>query len=292
MSKFKKQVFRIISPDHDGYMPSKIFDISIIILILLNVVIVVADTFDNIPLGFSNIFSIIDIVSMIIFTVEYLLRLWTADLLYPDAKKPRLKYLFSASAVIDLLAILPFYIPFIIPIDLRVLRMLRLFRLIRIFKLNRYSDAFSAIGKVMKSKSHQLVSSIMIVLILMFISSVIMYGVEHEKQPDVFQNAFSGMWWAIATLTTVGYGDIYPITEIGKLLGAIIALLGIGIVAVPTGIISAGFVEQIDHMQDDSSILADIPSQIKTLNELKTDHAITEDEYQKAKSELLDKLSE
>lgn len=158
----------------------------------------------------------------------------------------RLRYAFSFLAIIDLLSILPFYIPFVFPIDLRVLRALRIIRLFRVFKFNRYTTALSGIWEVFKRKKHQLISSISVVLLLMVISSVIMYSVENEAQPDAFSNAFSALWWAVATLTTVGYGDIYPITVLGKILSAIIALLGIGLVAVPTGIISAGFIEKID----------------------------------------------
>ncbi len=153
-------------------------------------------------------------------------------------------------ALVDLLAILPFYLPFIIPIDLRVLRMVRLLRILRILKVNRYTSALSAVGNVIKSKASQLISSMLVVLVLMVMASVLMYNVESEAQPEVFENAFSGMWWAVATLTTVGYGDIFPVTALGKALSAVIALLGIGLVAVPTGIISAGFMENITARND------------------------------------------
>lgn len=152
-------------------------------------------------------------------------------------------------AIIDLLAVLPFYIPFLIPIDLRVLRTLRVIRLLRLFKVNRYTSALSTIADVFKKKANQLISSMIVVSLLMVIASVLMYNVENAVRPDKFQNAFSGLWWAVATLTTVGYGDIYPVTAAGKILSAIIALLGIGLVAVPTGIISAGFTENLQEKQ-------------------------------------------
>ena len=186
---------------------------------------------------------------MIVFTIEYLLRIWTADILYPEYGKivSRIKYAFSFMALIDLFAILPFYVPLLIPIDLRTLRILRVIRFLRIFKVSRYTNALSIIGTVLKNKSSQLISSMFVVALLMLTSSIIMYNIENPAQPDVFTNAFSGLWWAIATFTTVGYGDIYPITALGKVLSAIIALLGIGLVAVPTGIISAGFREQMEQ---------------------------------------------
>jgi voltage-gated potassium channel len=154
-------------------------------------------------------------------------------------------------ALIDLFAILPFYVPFIIKIDLRVLRMLRIIRLFRVFKINRYTTALAIIGRVFKQKKHQLISSILVVFLLMIVASVLMYNVEHDAQPEAFSNAFSALWWAVATFTTVGYGDIYPITVMGKILSAVIAILGIGLVAVPTGIISAGFIENIDYSEEE-----------------------------------------
>lgn len=245
----KNKILKIINADSDNYLPSKIFDIIIMFLILESVISVVLSTFSNIPIFIAELMNFIEILSIIIFTIEYLLRIWTSDLLYPQYGffKSRLKYMFSFMAIIDLLAILPFWIPFITNIDLRILRTLRLTRMLRIFKLSRYIIALSIIGNVFKRKKEQLTSSIFVVFVLMFIASIMMYYFEHDAQPDVFANAFSGLWWAIATLTTVGYGDIYPITVMGKVISAIIALLGIGLVAVPTGIISSGFCEEIEH---------------------------------------------
>ncbi|MGN0471035.1 MAG: ion transporter [Acutalibacteraceae bacterium] len=252
--KIKQRIFEIIEVSKDGDKASKIFDICIMALIIINSVLVIAYTFD-IPLWLRKYFVYIEIFSVIIFTIEYLLRIYTADLLYPELSpvKSRLRYIFSFMAIIDLLTILPFYIPLIIPIDLRVLRMIRIVRLLRIFKIHRYTSALSTILQVFKNKRHQLVSSIVVVFILMIIASVLMYNIENEAQPDVFDNVFSALWWAVATFTTVGYGDIYPVTVSGKILGSIIALLGIGLIAVPTGIISAGFMENIDKNKDNDN---------------------------------------
>lgn len=248
----KNRVFEIIEAAKPGDKVSKIFDLSIIALIIINVIMVIADTF-ALPDGIREAFYFAEIFSVIIFTAEYILRVWTSDLLYPEATpaRARIKYIFSFMAIIDLLAILPFYIPFIIPIDLRVLRALRVIRLFRLFKVNRYTKALYTISSVFKKKSSQLLSSVFVVFLLMIIASVIMYNIETAAQPNVFDNAFSALWWAIATLTTVGYGDIYPITIAGKILSTIIAILGIGLVAVPTGIISAGFMEYIEHDKQD-----------------------------------------
>lgn len=254
MKKFKKRLFEIIQAANENDTASKIFDVGIICLIIINVILVIADTFD-LPPTVSTISSIIELVSVIIFSIEYICRLWTSDLLYPGLKPimARIEYIFSFMALIDLFAILPFYIPLVIKIDLRVLRMLRIIRLLRVFKINRYTSALSVIAIVFKRKKNQLISSIFVVMLLMIIASVLMYNVEHDAQPEAFSNAFSALWWAVATLTTVGYGDIFPITVFGKILSAIIAILGIDLVAVPTGIISAGFMESIESEKNDDS---------------------------------------
>ena len=246
--KRKQFIHSVISSPEEPTTASKIFDVSIIILIIINVITVIADTFE-IPDWMSSVLWYIELVSVIIFSAEYLLRIYVADLDHPELSplKARIKYIFSFMAIIDLLAILPFYIPFIIPIDLRVLRMLRIIRLMRIFKINRYTTALSTVAGVFRRKKHELLLSIAVVLILIIIAAVLMYNVENEAQPDAFDNAFSALWWAVATLTTVGYGDVYPVTVIGKMLSAVIALLGIGLVAVPTGIISCGFVEAMEE---------------------------------------------
>lgn len=246
--RIKRRVFEIIEVATDGDILSKIFDIFIIALIAINVAIVVAETF-SVPQVIRAVMNVIETVSVIVFTAEYAARVWTANLAFPDIGplKSRAKYILSGAAVIDLIALLPFYLPFLFPVNLVVLRVFRVFRLMRLFKVNRYTHALASIGEVFKRKSSQLISSMMVVGLLMVIASVLMYNVEHDVQPEVFDNALSGLWWAVATLTTVGYGDIYPITPLGKILSAIIALLGIGLVAVPTGIISAGFSEQIEQ---------------------------------------------
>ena len=248
MNKLKRRIYDIISPAEHGDLASKIFDVFLIALIAVNIALVIADTFENIGAGAKDIFSAVETFSLVFFTAEYILRVWTADFTDEAAGKikPRVRYVFSFMAVIDLLAILPFYLPFIFPFDLRVLRTVRLLRLFRLLKINRYTNALTAVGEVIRKKAAQLISSMIVVFLLMIIASMLMYNIECEAQPEVFQNAFSGIWWAIATLTTVGYGDIYPVTILGKVLAATIALLGIGLVAVPTGIISAGFVESID----------------------------------------------
>lgn len=153
------------------------------------------------------------------------------------------------SIVFDFFSFLPYFLPIFFPMGAVALRMLRVVRILRLFRINAYYDAFNVITDVLSDKRDQIFSSVCILLILMIASSLCMYSLEHEVQPDKFQNAFSGVWWAVSTLLTVGYGDIYPITNAGRIIGIFIAFLGVGTVAIPTGIISAGFVEHYTKMK-------------------------------------------
>lgn len=239
----KAWFFRIIQPS-DGYWPSRLFDWTVMALILASVLSVFAETF-ALPPHLLAILERVEIATSIAFSVEYALRVWTADLLYPGLPpwRARLHFVRSGMALVDLVAILPFWLPMLLPGHLLGLRAIRLVRLLRVLKLNRYMDALAAIGEVFRKKSRELVASCIFICLLMLLSSLLMYHAEHAAQPDRFTNAFAGLWWAVATLTTVGYGDIYPVTALGRVLGAVIAILGIGMVAIPTGILSSGFVE-------------------------------------------------
>ena len=144
----------------------------------------------------------------------------------------------------DILSVAPYYLPVFFPMGTVAFRMIRIVRIFRLFRINAYYDSLSVIKEVLCGKKQQLISSVFIIIVLMISASLCMYSLEHEAQPDVFKNAFSGIWWATSTLLTVGYGDIYPITYMGKAFGIAISFLGVGLVAIPTGIISAGFVDQ------------------------------------------------
>ena len=248
----KRGVFEVIQPSSDATgrrrVVSAIFDSMILALIVFSVLSVFICTF-SIPDWLFRILIRIEFVSIIIFTIEYALRIWTANLLYPKLNpiRARIRYVTSPMAIIDLISILPVILPFLhLYKHLVGVRVFRLVRLLRIFKLNRYSDALAAIGDVFRNKAQQMIASIFFVFIILILASLLIYYAEHDAQPEQFGNAFSGLWWAVATLTTVGYGDIYPITALGRFLGAIIAILGIGMVAVPTSILSAGFMEMLE----------------------------------------------
>ena len=251
----KKRVFEIISKAENGDLASQIFDWSIMALIALSIISIILESFAGIYQKWHSVFQVFETITVVVFTVEYILRVWTADLLYPESKHPRLKYVFSFMALIDLLAILPFYLPFI-SADLRFLRMMRLFRLfrlLRVFKLGRYFEALQIIVKVIKTSGPQLIMSVALCVFVMLFSAIIMYTVENPVQPEQFPNVISSLWWAICTLTTVGYGDVYPITHIGRFLASVISLVGIGIIAIPTGIIAAGFNQVISKERKDET---------------------------------------
>lgn len=246
--KMKRRTYEIVEVASPKDKASRAFDICIIILIVLNVFAVLAATFDLTVMQYEILVKF-EIISVIVFTIEYVLRVWSSDLIRPEMKpwKARVRYVFSFMALIDLAAIVPFFLPFIVSFDLRILRVLRIISIMRIFKINRYTSAITSVWNVLKRKSSQLLSSMSIIILLMLIASVIMYYIESEAQPETFSNVLDALWWAVATITTVGYGDIYPITAMGRLFSAVIAVLGIGLVAVPTGIISAGFMELIEE---------------------------------------------
>ena len=251
----KKRVFDIISIGYKGDLPSRIFDWFISAVIILNILAMTLSTFKTLEPA-APLFEAIEIFTVSVFCVEYILRIWTADLLYPELGPvtSRIRFFFSYDGIIDLLTIMPFYFlsGFI------VFRMLRVVRIFRLFKINSQLDSFNVITSVLKDKKNQIISSVFIILILMLASSIGMYSAEHNAQPDKFENAFSGIWWSISTLMTVGYGDIYPITVVGKIMAIFTAILGVGVVAVPTGIISAGFVEQYQQKVNSDRTYRDV----------------------------------
>ncbi len=267
MEKLRKRVFQIIQIGNTSDVPNRIFDIVIAVTILLNLFIIFFETFD-VSAAYIPVLNNIELVTVLIFTVEYILRLWTADYAYPNEKNgwlAALRYMTSLFGIIDLLSFLPFYLPIFFPSGLVAFRILRVIRIFRLFRINAYYDAFNVITDVIKEKRNQILSSVFIIFMLLMASSLIMYNLEHEAQPDVFRNAFSGMWWAVSALLTVGYGDIYPITFVGKFVGIILAFLGVGLVAIPTGIISAGFVEQYTRLKSLAASSNEFPIHFVTL---------------------------
>jgi voltage-gated potassium channel len=216
-------------------------------LISLNVLAVMLETVPSIAAQYGPSLHLFDLFSVGIFTVEYGLRLWTANL-HEGYTRPvlgRIRYSLTPLALVDLFAILPFYIPFLIPLDLRFIRILRLLRIGRVLKMGRYSESIKTFERVFNRKKEELAMSLFIILIMLVLSSSVMYIAENAAQPDKFGSIPEAMWWGIITLATVGYGDVYPVTLLGKVMGGVVALLGVAVYALPTGILAAGFAEEL-----------------------------------------------
>ena len=250
MASVKKRVYEIVEGAQPGDRASEIFDIFIISLICLNVVALIVETVEEVHQVSPQAFRIFEIISVVIFTVEYLLRVWscTTDEKYSHPVWGRLRFAVSPVAFIDSLAILPFYIALFVslsPLDLRFLRAVRL--LARIARLSRYSSGIHTLARVIRAKSAELLTVIGLLLIMLLMASSLMFFAENEAQPDRFANIPQAMWWSIITLTTVGYGDVFPITAGGRLLAGGIAILGIGLFALPAGILGSGFVEEMNR---------------------------------------------
>ena len=255
--KLQKRIFQIVEVGYTADIVSRIYDYAGVAAIIINLMVSVMYTFAPLKERYGNALLVIEHVTVLFFALDYLLRIISAGGRFRHLSNSRaiLKYVFSPEGIIDLLSFLPYYLPFFFPGGAVAFRMFRIVRILRLFRLNAYYDSLNVITSIIKSKGQQLLSSMFIIFVLMLASSLCMYSVEHEAQPDVFENAFSGIWWAASALLTVGYGDIYPITYAGRVLGTIIAFLGVGVVAVPTGIISAGFVEQytmLKHANDET----------------------------------------
>ena len=249
--KLKEKIFNIIQIGDKSNPISRMFDIFITVTIVANILVTFLLTFDELAF-LTTVFKIVEYITIFIFCVEYILRIWTAEYLYPDKSKGRskLRFLVSFDGIVDFFTIVPvFFLSGFV-----IFRMLRVARIFHLFRLNAKYDSFNVITTVLYEKRNQIISSVFIVLILMLASSLCMYSVEHDAQPTVFRNAFSGIWWSMSTLLTVGYGDIYPITTLGRVMAIGIAYLGVGVVAIPTGIISAGFVEQYQRKSNLSSL--------------------------------------
>lgn len=243
----QKAIFSMVSTGVTGKPINQAYDIISTLALIINLVAAFASTFEEVRASHGDLLRWVDSITVLFFAIDYVLRIISAKEQYPECKtqaEAAMKYVTSGYGIIDLLSFLPHYLPAFFPAGAAVFRMFRVVRIFRLFRINAYSDSLTLICNVLKNKRTQILASVFIVVLLILASSLCMYSVEHEAQPEVFKNAFSAIWWATSTLLTVGYGDIYPITVLGQLLGIVITFLGVGLVAIPTGIISAGFIEE------------------------------------------------
>ncbi len=245
--KIKKFIYHLLEPSEIDVPHERLFNLFLVALIILNVIAEILETVEGIKNQYYYFFVVFEIFSVAVFTIEYVLRIWTItnDKIYSKPFTGRIKYFFSFFALVDLFSILPFYLVLFLPFDLRFLRLFRLIRIVRVLKLGRYSESLKKFGRVFKNKKEDLFVSLLVVLFLVVLSSSIIYIVENEAQPDKYSNIPDCIYWSFITLTTVGYGDMYPITPLGKLFTIVIAILGLGMIALPTAIISTGFNEEL-----------------------------------------------
>ena len=247
----RRRIFEIVEIGAADDLLSRGYDFFGSLVVVLALAASVAATFDGAEARCGVLLNTVEIATSAFFAVDYVLRVWTARCLYPTLTpgKATVRYVSSVGGLIDLVSFLPTFLPVFFPSGMVAFRMFRVVRIFRLFRINAYYDSLHVITEVLRSKRQQLLSSVFIILTLMLASSLCMYSLEHEAQPEVFRNAFSGIWWSVSTLLTVGYGDIYPITTAGKIFGIVITFLGVGMVAIPTGIISAGFVDQYSRIK-------------------------------------------
>lgn len=247
MASLKTKLFKILELKGPVNPLSKAVNYFLIFLILVGSLSVIIETEPGLPETVLQVLLYLDYLTVAVFTLEYLLRVWvcTEESRFKHPIWGRLKYIFTFYALVDLMAILPFYLPLLIPIDLRFLRLLRLLRFARILKLTRYSEASRTLVNVFRAKKAELGVAFFSVFILVFVASGLLYVVEHEAQPEKFSSVLSSMWCTVITLTTIGYGDLFPVTVLGKILMAMIAFLGVGMFALPAGILASGFADEI-----------------------------------------------
>jgi voltage-gated potassium channel len=253
--RIKENLFEIMEGSASSGVYGKAFTFSMTALILSNVAVVALETVASLHSQYSQFFKIFDLFSIIVFTLEYIIRIWTCTAMqnFNTGVKGRINYALTPMAIVDLLSVLPFYLPIFFALDLRTMKALRLLRLFRIFKLSRYSAAFAMIKEVIRRKKEELALSAFMIFLALMVASSLMYFIEHEAQPEEFSSIPAAMWWGIVTLATIGYGDVYPITPLGKFFGAITALFGIAMFALPAGIFASGFMEQTDKNRNKSS---------------------------------------
>lgn len=242
----RKRIYDVIESSDPEDWKGKWFDDFMIVLIVTNVVAVVLETVESLSVAYKTFFDVFELFSVAVFSIEYVLRIWTAVESEDNRFRPpvagRVRYSMTWLALIDAIAILPFYLEAFLSVDLRFMRV---FRLLRLLKLTRYSTALQTLGAAVHGQRRVLGAALMIIVTLLVFASSIIYLLENEAQPEAFASIPEAMWWGLATLTTVGYGDVTPISAAGKVFGAFIMVLGIGMFALPAGILATAFANEL-----------------------------------------------
>lgn len=252
----RKWTYDLVQSEEIDTKLEQVVRLGIAALIVINVAAVMIETVEGIHAQYRAVLLWLEIISVGIFSLEYVLRLWSVveEPRYSHPILGRLRYTLSFFALVDLLAILPFYLPMLTRIDLRTLRILRLLRLVRLAKLGRYSRTTRILISIFRNQREQLIMSMLVLAFVLICASTTIYYLEHEAQPDVFPNIPASLWWGIITLTTIGYGDIYPVTVAGKICAAIISILSIGMVALPSAIVVSGFLSELEQEREEAKM--------------------------------------
>ncbi len=242
----KQSAYELLERGFEGSFKSKAMSGFIVLLIIANVCAVILESYAPIGQAYQTEFFLFNLFSVAVFTIEYFARIWVSteseQFRGMSPVRARIKYIFSPVALIDLVAIAPFYLAFIVPIDLRYLRMLRMLRLL---KLTHYFKGLKLLVNVLKQELPSIGAAFIIMIVMVVLSASIIYTVEHEAQPDVFDSIPSAIWWSVVTMTTVGYGDVTPVTALGKFFAIFIMLLGVGVVALPAAMLAAKFGDEL-----------------------------------------------
>ena len=289
----RNRIYHILEPHRKGDQLSRFFDLFLIVLILLNTIAVIASTVESLHRQWHPQLYAFEIFSVVVFTLEYLARVWSATSApqtvsyrqapYRKSWQQRLRYMFTPMALVDLAAIVPFYLSMFIAFDLRILRLLRLTRLI---KLGRYSRSVNLLYTVIRKELRVLAAAVSVLVIVMVLAATGMYYIEQRAQPEAFGSIPAALWWAINTLTTVGYGDVTPITPLGKIFSGAITILGVGIFALPAGILASRLSEQLRLRRDTfrkhvMEVIADgslSPHELSRLNQLRETLGLDDDQ--------------
>ncbi|MFP6742281.1 MAG: cyclic nucleotide-gated ion channel [Alphaproteobacteria bacterium] len=246
MQTLKGRVYQLLDGSDREDVAGRVVNLFLVCLILANVLAVIFESVDSVGRRYAGPFRIFEVFSVIVFTVEYVLRIWSCTERPHGVNRgpiaDRLRFAVTPMAIIDFLAVAPFYLSILFAIDLRFLRV---FRLLRLFKMTRYSPAIEMLGRVLYNERRALLSVMLIMIVLLVFTASLMHLFEHQAQPEAFSSIPAAMWWAVVTLTTVGYGDVVPVTVIGKLLGGFVTILGVGAFAMPAGLLASGFAEEI-----------------------------------------------
>lgn len=250
VARIRRRLYQVLEAGRSGDPASAVFDAAMTLLIMANVAAFSLQTVPSIDARYGARLDLFDTVSVAIFTIEYLLRIWVCTEHGPYHRLPawraRLRFMRTPMMIIDLLAVAPFYLAFLVPVDLRVLRV---FRLVRFLKLARYSPALTSLMQVVWTERRALGAALVIVAGALLVSSTLLYYIERHVQPEAFGSVPAAMWWAMATLTTVGYGDVVPVTVAGRIVGGLVMLFGLGMFALPIGIIATGFSQEIHRRE-------------------------------------------